>query len=130
MGKINQIASIEEKEDIVRYLTTRKVPAELKGNARNTFKKRAARFHLSNNVLYLSSNGRYKRLFCNFEEEQKEEIIRLSHRQAHLGSKKIFKLLQTDYYGITRVSVERIVSSCTECLIANPLTTKQPIREI
>ena len=43
---------------------------------------------------------------------------------------RIFKLLQVDHYAITRELVNQIVSSCSECLVANPMTTKQPIRAI
>ena len=130
MGVLQKICSIKEKEDIINFLTKKEVPADMKGNVRNTFRKRAAKFCWSNNVLYLKSNGRYKRVFCTFEEEEKKDIIRVTHRLMHQGSKKIFKHLQTDYYGITRDLVEQIISACTECLVANPMTTKQPIRAI
>ena len=128
MGINQRIETPEEKQQIVQFLLSNEVPGNLNGNQKKVFRKRANKFKLSNGLLYYSpsANVEYKRFFCDFEIEQKREIVRVAHEAAHFGSTKNHRNLQFHYYGITREFVEEFVSACTHCLVANPLSTRQP----
>ncbi len=130
MSLVTKISNEKEKSEIIVYCKLKKVPEYLDNKNKKPWIRKAAKFSFKGGNLFFYINGKYKIFFCEHEEEKKISVIESEHKKSHLGTKKIFKMLQDGFYNISRELVNQTISKCPHCIVADPLKTVENLKII
>lgn len=124
-----------EREEIIEWLQNKTQPTRLTtGRDIGAFRRRAKKFvYISNNgqLMYKLGLDNHLRFFTLEESVFKKDFILLKHvDNGHAGRDRLYHLLISVVYGVTRSEVMDLVKSCEICQSRRALVTRPVIRPI
>ncbi|KAF9750345.1 Pro-Pol polyprotein, partial [Nosema granulosis] len=124
-----------QREEILVYLRDKTYPSRLDTKSKKKeFRKLVGRFAIcsqSNLLKFKLGLDQYARFFTSDEEHFKNDFITLQHvNNGHAGRDRLYHLLKSHAYGITRDEVLSIIGSCSICQSRRGMVTRPIIRPI
>ena len=128
MSKLLQITSMQEKVDLIDFISNKAYPREYTKNQKRALRRKSEKFEVIDGYLcYISSDGSKLRTVLSFEQEIINIILTDAHKNGHPGAKKMIDMIKKQYYGIQQSEIYDFVNACPACLRFNSLKTIQTI---
>lgn len=119
----------DESEQIAKYLTTLRRPAEMSRGQFHAFKKGALKYAVQDRHLFYRGYGRNAvlRRVLDRNEDREQVLTGVHNELGHKGREATYHLLATRYFwqGMYEATV-RFVRSCYQCQARDPVRIQEP----
>ncbi|KAF9762413.1 Gypsy retrotransposon integrase-like protein 1 [Nosema granulosis] len=130
MSKVKRIETENEREELVGFLKTGKLPEEYKGWHKTALIKKYECFIIREADLFMAKNDVLVLFCCNFQIEKKKSFILNVHLPGHISANKLEEVVFKNSGGFTRNDIRELIKFCESCQLNQSLITRPPMKNI